>query len=144
MKERGPIFANATWEDWERWHNRHRAGQTQIVDNKIFVTFVILLALFGGTLNATWIGQQRASYERRLREVNEESMRFLAGRRDAAVNQLKTPEAQVRHFLVRRDPSGSGLKEEEEDVYKKVLHPRDPTYIPGKNATKERGPSHPG
>lgn len=123
MREYGPIFANATWEDWERWHNRRHGSQRQLVDHKTFVSFVILLALFGGTVNATWIGQRNASYDQRLREVNDESIRFLDGRRDNTANQMKSSEARVQHFLIRRDPSGTGLKEEEQPVYEKVLYP---------------------
>lgn len=122
MNEHGPIFANATWEDWERWHNRHRGEQRQFVDHKTFVTFLILLALFGGTVNATWIGQRNASYDKKLRDVNDQSIRFLSGRRDNTANEMKSSEERVQHFLIRRDPTGTGLKEEEQPVYEKVLY----------------------
>lgn len=128
MREHGPIYANATWEDWERWHNRHRGDQKRIVDQKTFVSFVILLALFGGTVNATWVGQRNATYEQRLREVNDESARFLDGRRENTVSQMKSKDARLQHFLIRRDPSGSGLKDGEEHVYKRVLHPSKAAY----------------
>lgn len=124
MKEYGPMYANATWEDWERWHNRHNAGQRQLVDHKTFMTFVVLLVLFGGTVNATWLGQRNASYGQRLRDVNDESLRFLSGRRENTANQMKSSEARVQHFLIRRDPSGSGLKGTEQPVYERVLCPR--------------------
>jgi len=49
-----PIWQNATWEDWERWHAR-RAGQERtepvLMKNGYFVTCVIILAAFGGTMN---------------------------------------------------------------------------------------------
>jgi hypothetical protein len=35
---------------------------------------------------------------------------------------MGSSQARVEHFLIRRDPSGSGLKEEEQAVYEKVLH----------------------
>lgn len=132
------MYANATWEDWERWHNRHNPSQRRIVDHKTFISFVIFLALFGGTLNATWIGKRNTVYEQKLREVNDESNRLLAGRRANTAGQMKSTEAHVQHFLIRRDPSGSGLNEEEQPVYDRVLHPRAPvTYNTGKNGGME-------
>ncbi|KAJ5095406.1 hypothetical protein NUU61_004762 [Penicillium alfredii] len=121
----GPtIYANATWEDWERWHNRHQGQQRHVVDHRTFTRLVILLALFGGAVQASWIGQLNTGFEQRLREVNEESTRFLVGRRQEAVNQMASNDARVQHFLIRRDPSGSGLKDDEQSVYQKELNPR--------------------
>jgi curved DNA-binding protein CbpA len=49
-----PIWQNATWEDWERWHNK-RSGQERpepvLMKNGYFVTCVVVLAAFGGTMN---------------------------------------------------------------------------------------------
>ena len=118
------IYANATWEDWERYHNRHHGKQQHVVDHRTFTRLVILLTLFGGALQASWIGQLNSGYEQRLREVSEDSMRFLTGRRQNTVNQMPSNEARVQSFLIRRDPTGSGLKDDEQPVYQKELHPR--------------------
>lgn len=123
-----PIFTNATWEDWEAWHNSRCSGKGQrqqhTVDNRTFTTFVVLLTLFGGALQASWIGQWSTGYEERLREINEQSMRFLSGRRHQTVTQMGSSEARVQGFLIRRDPSGYGLKEEEQHVYWHALNQR--------------------
>lgn len=120
----GPtIYANATWEDWERWNNRHQGKQQHVVDQRTFTRLVILLVLFGGAVQASWIGQLNSGYEQRLREVSEDSMRFLSGRRQHTVTQMPHNDARVQSFLIRRDPTGSGLKEEEEAVYQEELHP---------------------
>jgi curved DNA-binding protein CbpA len=120
----GPtIYANATWEDWERWNNRHQGKQQHVVDQRTFTRLVILLVLFGGAVQASWIGQLNSGHEQRLREVSEDSMRFLTGRRQHTVAQMPHNDARVQSFLIRRDPTGSGLKEEEEAVYQKELHP---------------------
>lgn len=120
----GPaIYANATWEDWERWNNRHEKQQ-HVVDHRTFTRLVILLVLFGGAVQASWISQQQTGYEARLREVSQESSRFLSGRRKHTVDQMPSNDARVQSFLVRRDPTGAGLKEEEQQVYQKELHPR--------------------
>ncbi|OJJ51565.1 hypothetical protein ASPZODRAFT_127656 [Penicilliopsis zonata CBS 506.65] len=123
-RDYGPIYSNATWEDWEKWHNRHQPKQRHSVDNRTFTAFIVLLTLLGGALHASWISQYSSGYEQRLREINEESMRFLTGRRHQTVTQMDSTDARVQGFLMRRDPSGYGLKEEEEQVYRKALDPR--------------------
>ena len=121
----GPsVYANATWEDWERWHNRHQAPQRHVVDQQTFVRLVILLVLLGGALQASWIGKVHTGFEDRLRELNEESARFLRGRKEETVKQMVSNEARVQNFLIRRDPTGAGLKDTEQSVYQKELHPR--------------------
>ncbi|PWY94002.1 hypothetical protein BO94DRAFT_316848 [Aspergillus sclerotioniger CBS 115572] len=117
----GPIYANATWEDWERWHNRHQGKQETLVDHRTFATFVILLTLMGGAVQASWISKLSTGYEDKLLEINEESSRLLKGRRESTQKQMGSSDARVQHFLMRRDPSGCGLKEEEQPIYKEVL-----------------------
>ncbi|KAJ5493144.1 hypothetical protein N7539_001890 [Penicillium diatomitis] len=116
------IYANATWEDWERYNNRHYGKQQHVVDQRTFTRLVVLLVLFGGAVQASWIGQMNSGYEKRLREVSEDSMRFLSGRRQQTVTQMPHNDARVQTFLIRRDPTGSGLKDEEAEVYKQELH----------------------
>lgn len=120
----GPIHTNATWEDWERWRNRHQPKQQHLVDNRTFTIFIILLTLLGGAMQASWITRFSSGYETKLQEINSESTRFLTGRRENTVNQMASNEAKVQHFLIRRDPSGYGLKGEEQPVYQQLLNPR--------------------
>ncbi|KAJ5736322.1 uncharacterized protein N7483_001447 [Penicillium malachiteum] len=118
------IYTNATWEDWERWNNRNNPKQQNIIDHRTFTRLVILLVLFGGAVQASWISQMNTGYEQRLREVSADSMRFLSGRRQNTVNQMASNDARVQNFLIRRDPTGSGLKDDEQPVYQKELHPK--------------------
>ncbi|ODM19313.1 hypothetical protein SI65_05930 [Aspergillus cristatus] len=135
----GPIFANATWEDWERWHNRHEPKQRHVVDHRTFARAVILLTLFGGAVQASWITQINTGYEERLRAVNEKSARFLTGRRENTANQSGSSEAKMQHFLIRRDPTGHGLKDEEQPVYQGVLHSRRPALDKDQTPVSENG-----
>ncbi|CAG7968046.1 unnamed protein product [Penicillium nalgiovense] len=121
----GPnIYANATWEDWEDWHNRHQGPQQHVVDQRTFTRLVILMVLFAGALQASWLGQVNSGYNDRLREVNEKSARVLQDRRDSTVKQMDSNDARVQGFLIRRDPTGSGLKDNEHPVYQRELNPR--------------------
>lgn len=114
------IFNNATWEDWERYHNRNKPKQVQIVSHGTFVSFILLLVLFGGFAQASWITQTQWGLDQRVQEMNAKSARLLAKRRQQT-DELKSREHRVQNFLIRRDPTGAGLKEEEEPVYRKAL-----------------------
>jgi curved DNA-binding protein CbpA len=114
------IFKNGTWEDWERYYNRHKPKQVQIVSHGTFITFVFLLVLFGGFAQASWVTQTQVSIDQKVQEMNAQSARLLAKRRQQT-DALRSTEHRVQNFLMRRDPAGSGLKEEEESVYRKAL-----------------------
>lgn len=117
------IFNNATWEDWERYHNRNKPKQVQMVSHGTFISFMLLLVLFGGFAQASWITQTQLGLDQRVQETNAKSARLLAKRRQQT-DELKSREHRVQNFLIRRDPTGSGLKEEEEPVYKQALDQR--------------------
>ncbi|KAJ5239512.1 hypothetical protein N7468_004131 [Penicillium chermesinum] len=122
------IFANATWEDWERWQARHHGKQQHLVDQRTFARLVILLVLLGVAVQASWLSNMNSGYDQRLREVSGDSMRFLAGRRDKANDRSLSRDARVQSFLISRDPTGSGLKDDEHPTYRKELHPRGSVY----------------
>ncbi|KAE8351725.1 hypothetical protein BDV28DRAFT_136476 [Aspergillus coremiiformis] len=134
-----PVYANATWEDWERWHNRYKGKQQNMVDHRTFTRLVILLTLLGGALQASWINRLSIGYDDRIQQLNEETMRLLAGRRENTTQQMASSEAKVQHFLVRRDPSGVGLKEEEQQVYQKALYPQQPVFSEPTRPDKMQG-----
>lgn len=118
------IYANSTWEDWERYYTRHHPPhQQQVVSHRTFVTFLLLLTFLGGMAQASWISQSNASLERRVQEANARSARLLQRHR-SETQQFRSSETRVQDFLMRRDPSGYGLKGEEEVVYQRVLDSR--------------------
>ncbi|KAJ9611068.1 J domain-containing protein 1 [Cladophialophora chaetospira] len=116
------IFQNATWEDWERWYRRHdppKYHYEPYLHPNAFASIVILLAVLSGVLMATRGGQFSGSIEEKAQAFTEETGRFLASRKDHfEENEIKST-GRVKHFLEKRDPSKYGLKEEEEEVYRK-------------------------
>ncbi|KAL3477572.1 hypothetical protein BJX99DRAFT_246139 [Aspergillus californicus] len=116
-----PLYANATWEDWERWYNRGAPKQETVVDHRTFVTFVVLMFFLGAAVQASWFTRVSTGYEDRLKDLNEQSMRFLNERRKSTEDQMASSDAKVQHFLIRRDPSGQGLKDGEQPVYRDAL-----------------------
>lgn len=90
-------------------------------------------------MQASWITQINTGYEERLRAVNEKSARFLTGRRENTANQSGSSETKMQHFLIRRDPTGHGLKDEEQPVYQGVLHSRRPALDEGQTPVSVNG-----
>ncbi|OAX81986.1 hypothetical protein ACJ72_03662 [Emergomyces africanus] len=121
------IYRNATWEDWERWHRRHEPNQSQAstVSHGTFASFLVLLMLFGGVGQAVSIGNYSSYVEERAREADEKCAKFLHGRRQQTISQMNSLDARLQSFLIRRDPHGCGLKQEEEETYRKILTPHN-------------------
>lgn len=127
-----PIFRNATWEDWEEWRAA-QAGRTATataVPHNTFATFVVLIMLFIGSAHAITIGKYATSVEDRVKAVHEKCSRFLDERRNQTTTaQTDSGDANIQNFLIKRDPSGSGLREGEEESYRHILDPRRTTTV---------------
>lgn len=118
------IFQNATWEDWERWYRRRDNPDKQAyagtyVHPNAFASFVIILAVLSGVLQATRAGQYSGAMEEKARAFTEETSRFLNDRADHFKENQVSRDGRVKHFLQKRDPSKYGLKNEEGEVYRK-------------------------
>ena len=131
-------FANATWEDWERWYTRkttppNAAGpQTYAgtyINSNMFASFVILLAIISGIAQATHAASQGGSIEERAQAFTAKTHQFMSDRKVANATYSgpetgmhgfgsKEADDRIRHFLERRDPHRYGLKEEEEEAYR--------------------------
>jgi curved DNA-binding protein CbpA len=120
------VFRNATWEDWERWYQRNDSNRSRpsTVSHGTFASFLILLSLFAGTAQAVTIGKFSSVVDERAKEANQIRGRFLDGRENETLSQMGSQDARVQNFLIKRDPSGYGLKEEEEETYRRFLSPR--------------------
>jgi curved DNA-binding protein CbpA len=125
-------FANATWEDWERWYRRSEHTPKQAYagnyfNPNAFASFVILLAVITGVAQATRAGQYSGSLEEKAQVFTEETSRFLSSRADHYVENRLSSDGRVKHFLQKRDPSTCGLKDEEEEAYRTHFAPDAPT-----------------
>jgi hypothetical protein len=117
-------FNNATWEDWERWYyrrdNKKNPHENQFyMSHTAFFSFIALIATLGGVAQATRVGTYSLTVEQRIQAVTLECS-DLMNSRTGVVNDR---QGRVQTFLRARDPSGNGLKEEEEEIYKTFLKP---------------------
>ncbi|EAS32649.3 uncharacterized protein CIMG_03673 [Coccidioides immitis RS] len=117
------IFRNATWEDWQEFYEKRdgRPKQAQTVSHSTFASFLFLLALFGGIGQAITVGKYSTFVQDKVKSVNEKCGQLLDGRRHDTREHMSSQDARVQSFLMKRDPSGYGLKEEEEETYRRLL-----------------------
>lgn len=98
-----------------------------------FASFIILLAIISGVLQATHVGSYAGSIEERAQAFTAQTGKFLSDRNvenseyttrgfsghGLTGNAGSGPaDHRIRHFLERRDPNKYGLKDEEEDLYR--------------------------
>ncbi|PGH04034.1 hypothetical protein GX51_03704 [Blastomyces parvus] len=121
------IYRNATWEDWERWHRRHdpNPSQASTVSHGTFASFLILLMIFGGVGQAVTIGNYSSFVDERVKVADDKCAKLLHGRRQQTIAQMNSLDGRLQSFLIRRDPYGCGLKEEEEETYRAILSPHN-------------------
>jgi curved DNA-binding protein CbpA len=123
-------FANATWEDWERWYARDTNESTKqsytgnYISPNMFASLIVMMAVISGVAQATKAGQFSGSLEERAQVFTEETSRFLTDRAEQQKMDTLNHEGRVKWFLKKRDPSKSGLKDEEERLYKDHFPPR--------------------
>lgn len=154
-------YANATWEDWERWYAKSstpngggpQAYEGTYFNHNAFASFVILVAVISGVLQATNAGTHASSVEEKAKAFTAQTHKFMNDRKvdnasyltnegshgipEPAVPLLgPTADERVRHFLERRDPNRYGLKETEEGHYR--LHFSGKNYAPPKPARDDR------
>ncbi|PGH16234.1 hypothetical protein AJ80_05257 [Polytolypa hystricis UAMH7299] len=145
------VFRNGTWEDWERWRQRNEgyyydsaysgAGrQASSVSHGMFASFLVLLSLFAGAGQAVTIGGFSSIVEERVKDADERWNKLLDGRRLQTTTQMNSRDARVQHFLMKRDPSGHGLREEEEETYRQVLGPRRTAALDDMDTSAEEKP----
>lgn len=123
-------FANATWEDWERWYARDQNETTKqsyaghYISPNLFASLILMMAVVSGVAQATRAGQFTGSLEEKAQAFTEETSRFLTTRAQKQKTDVVDSDGRIKWFLEKRDPSKSGLKDQEEHVYKDHFTPR--------------------
>lgn len=120
------IFKNATWEDWERWYRQQDSSHKQqysgvFLHPNAFASFVIVLAVLSGVLQATRAGQSSSSFEEKANTFTAETSKFLSSRQHHLERNQYSADGRVKHFLQKRDPSKTGLKDGEEELYRQYF-----------------------
>jgi curved DNA-binding protein CbpA len=123
-------FANATWEDWERWYARDtnepvkQSYAGDYINPNMVASLILMMAVISGAVQATRAGQYSGSLEEKAQDFTEKTSRFLRVRAETQRMQSLDSDDRVKWFLEKRDPSRNGLKGEEEDIYKEHFPPR--------------------
>lgn len=119
-------FANATWEDWERWYRRNSSGHQKqayagtYVNPNAFAAFVIIAAVLSGVLQATRASTLTGNMAEKQLAFTQETSQFMTQRAASQFDDHQLDSSgRVKAFLEKRDPTRYGLKDEEGQYYKK-------------------------
>lgn len=129
---------NATWEDWEKYHQRKSAAaaaargetssdesqyQTSIhTSNRAFITIVAFLVSLGGLAN---LSRANLNGQKFLDEADSRSAQLRADmrKRREEVVAMGSKDERIRAFLKSRDPIGYGLLDSQAEKVKEILPP---------------------
>lgn len=108
-QEPGSAANNATWEDWERWHERRNGGEKQspvYFSNGMFVAVLAVFVVFGSWGQATRAG----SHSVRLLEMRESKHNDISEDmwRRKKEKELLTKEDRIENFLKQREGWSQG------------------------------------
>ncbi|KAI5305981.1 hypothetical protein KEM56_002653 [Ascosphaera pollenicola] len=120
------IYRNATWEDWQRYYQRHgrSASPEEDADTEVsgqsFRSFLLTIVLIMGVTQALTFGVWSTN-DAKSKEFSARNSAFLEERKRNSLVEAVSHHDRVKNFLVSRDPTGSGLKDDEKDTYRQTL-----------------------
>jgi len=120
-----PIWANATWEDWERWRAR-RDGETPqsgpvYMSNNAFISMVLVLAAVGSSWNYNRADQAGESFLASRDLMHDRAAKELRRVRQETGQRAK--DERIEYFLRNREATalGIGVEEVREERVRQVL-----------------------
>ncbi|WQF85367.1 Putative DnaJ domain, Chaperone J-domain superfamily [Colletotrichum destructivum] len=116
---------NATWEDWERWHDRRANGERQrplYMSNATFAALV-LAALAVGTVVQTARMDNSSAYILEKKHAHEASI-SEALRRQGAATAGKGREERIEQFLRERENVNFGFMPSKLEVRPSAPNPK--------------------
>ncbi|KZZ94567.1 Heat shock protein DnaJ [Ascosphaera apis ARSEF 7405] len=128
-KANGPdpsVYRNATWEDWQRYYQRHGRSPTPEEDadtevpGQSFRSFLLTIVLIMGVTQALTFGVWSTN-DAKSKEYSARNAQFLEQRKRNTLVEAVSHDDRIKNFLVSRDPTGSGLKDDEQETYKQTL-----------------------
>ncbi|KAF1843941.1 uncharacterized protein K460DRAFT_408259 [Cucurbitaria berberidis CBS 394.84] len=114
---------NATWEDWERWHNENDGSKepdahTMQLSNFAFMSLLFAFVSIGGVVQGTRFNTFNNSVIERRDQIHREASMEL--RRSKHATMSGDRDERIRTFLEHRESSIMG-----EQSYQRLLPPAD-------------------
>ena len=103
--------SNATWEDWERWHQRNsRGAQAPVyISNGGFITLVAFVAVFSAFSQASRVDEHQQFFADRVELVHNGCSTNIQQRKDET-RELSGTEHHILRFMRSREQGGIPAK----------------------------------
>ncbi|KAG9241006.1 hypothetical protein BJ878DRAFT_254779 [Calycina marina] len=125
----GAPMRNATWEDWERWHQKEAGGPQQetFSSNSVFVSLIMMFAAIGFVGQVTRVESHTETVMEHRGALHISVSEDLRRRRQGTAAIEANRDERIRSFLNSRGPDGYGVTglENTDDV---KLLPAPPGY----------------
>lgn len=117
---------NATWEDWERWYQRHNREKqdSMYISNATFLSMAIALTSLMAVLQAKTMGATASASPTRFEIMTGECNKNLQDRRTTSC-ESDGKHHTLQMFLESRAPHTDGVLEPRNDVSTKLSSPRE-------------------
>lgn len=117
---------NATWEDWERWYQRHSRGKQEPIffSNGTLLSMIVALAALVGAMQGRQMGESSFVPLAHVEAVTKECNKNIRSRRTAS-REFDNKYERLHSFLESRAPHGNGMLEPKDDVQTRLLPPPD-------------------
>lgn len=117
---------NATWEDWERWYQRHdrEKQETVYISNRTFLSMAVTLASLVGFLQAKKMGATSLAPHAHFETMSGECSKNLQSRRTTS-RESESKHHRLQRFLESRAPHADGMLEPKDEIPTKPLSPTE-------------------
>ncbi|KAF1977158.1 hypothetical protein BU23DRAFT_453937 [Bimuria novae-zelandiae CBS 107.79] len=113
---------NATWEDWEQWHQRESGAEPAprdvYISNFAFVSLIFAIVTLGGVMQGTRANMFGSSVMEQRERIHKEASLELARSKRATMSGDRNE--RIRTFLEHRDATLAG-----EEAYQRLLPPTE-------------------
>ena len=95
-------FRNATWEDWERWYNRHKRQEPVYVSNGGFVSLVVIAVVLGAFGQKEQVSRHNVLFKEQIETKHEDATKTMKSRRQESQKGTDMDQ-RLQRFLRERD-----------------------------------------
>ena len=115
-------FRNATWEDWEKWHQRQNGKKQSPVytSNGGFLVLAVSAVFLGAFAQSMHVDNHEALLKQQVLRIHDDASKQMSQRKVES-HEFPSRSTRLQSFLRSRDPIGFDIIIPDEEVHRKLL-----------------------